>query len=207
MKEQIPKAKKPTIRKTPKLLTAMRLMVANVGNLSQAEILRKAGYAESIARNPSKVTKSQLFLQKFEQAGITDDFLSEEFRTLSKLERLEQVVFPARFVLKKGKKTKGKKVSARNRYQYIPCTDEEISAVIGNLSGAKLISIMAENIDHSRTAFVAMPDSAVRKGMIDMGFKVKGHYVADRAFEELTNFMMGKEEEAELDSILGKNKK
>jgi len=50
-------------------------MVENGGNASKA--LRDAGYSESIANNPQKVTKTESFQDILKEAGLTDQFLTK----------------------------------------------------------------------------------------------------------------------------------
>ncbi len=48
-------------------------MMETKGNVGEA--LRKAGYSESIVKNPQTVTQSQGFLSLCDALGLTDDFI------------------------------------------------------------------------------------------------------------------------------------
>lgn len=60
---------------TQKQAKALQNIVENGGNVSKAMI--DAGYSPATAKTPSKLTRSKSFLKVMEQAGITDEKLSE----------------------------------------------------------------------------------------------------------------------------------
>lgn len=68
---------KPSLR----MIRAVEFMVAN-GGKSTAEVLRRAGYSEAVARNPSKVTSSKVFQSLLVQHLPTDEALLKEHASL-----------------------------------------------------------------------------------------------------------------------------
>ncbi len=176
------------------------IMVASGGKISQAESLRRANYSEAVARTPSKVTKSKSYRDYLNDVGMTSTYLSKKHRQLSSAMRLEKDRFEAVCIKKKGTKKK---------FTYTHVSDEKITLLIEgteeNPTGNKVAYI--KTFATFKEVWFRVPDNIVQKGALDMAFKVRGDYTADKAFEDLANHIMGKEEEEELDSILTKNKK
>jgi len=86
MKKEQSAEKAPKTRVSPKREPLLRHrivfqeIVANRGKVPDA--IRKAGYPESTARNPQRITRSRSFMQICEENGLTDDrltgFLNED---------------------------------------------------------------------------------------------------------------------------------
>ena len=94
------KRKKQTVKPTIRQKRAVKLLVAN-GCKSEKEALRKAGYSEAVANNPSKVTKSKAWPALMDEY-FPEDFVAEKHRELFEA---EDVVFIPR----------GKKIIERRR--------------------------------------------------------------------------------------------
>lgn len=66
-----------------KVKKAVVLMVENVRSpkpKSKGEILLEAGYSQSVAVAPTKVTRSQAFVALMEESGLTDDYLKKKLQ-------------------------------------------------------------------------------------------------------------------------------
>lgn len=195
--------KKKTYSKAPsdRLKKAVDIMVASGGKKTKGEALKEAGYSDAIAKNPHKITRSKTYRDYMDQVGLTSTYLSKKHRQLSNAMRLEKDRFDAVCTkIGKGKKEK---------YEYTHIPDSKIKLLIegdeDNPTGNKIAWI--KTFETHKEVWFRVPDNLVQKGALDMAFKVRGDYTADKAFEDLANHIMGKEEEEEIDSILTKNKK
>lgn len=57
------------------MIKTVEIMAAN--GSSTASAMRQAGYSEAVARAPSKITRSEAFIQLMDDVGITDRRLAE----------------------------------------------------------------------------------------------------------------------------------
>lgn len=178
---------------SPRMKKAIDIIVANRGNIGVGEALKEAGYSKSISKNPHQITRSKSYRDYLDQVGLTSSYLSKKHRQLSQASKLETAVFDH---IRKGKKK-------------IRHTDEQIRLAIEGTEDAPTgnkITFIKEGSD-CRVAYFRSPDNIVQKGALDMAFKVRGDYTADRAFEDLANHIIGEDEEQEIDKILKDNKK
>lgn len=193
--------KKPKL-KIPDTLTgrqkhALRYMVEKGG--SKAEALRAAGYSAAVIKNPKRVTQSKAFIKVLEKAGMTDSFLAQRHQELMDAAKIEFLDFPAL----KGSKTisvdedgkKLKKPYKETVYRHTP--DEEIRRQVESVPGVKLMYIQKGT--YEKRAYIKVPENIVRKGALDMGYKVKDHFAADKL--EIVEHELTEEEMAQLGQI------
>lgn len=191
-------------KRSPSILQrkTIDIMVATGGKRPVSKAMREAGYSEAMARNSHKLTKSQTYKDYLEAAGLTSEYLSEKHQKLSRATRLEKDTFHAEPIYE----LKGKKEVLSG---WKNLSDEKIRLLIEGTeedpTGNKLAYI--KKYEKHRDVFFRVPDSVVQSKAIDMAYKVRGDYTADRAFEDLASHIIGKEEEEEINGILNKNKR
>jgi hypothetical protein len=177
--------RKPTLKQ----VTAIRLWVESGGKRSIASIGREAGYSEATIKNPNKITRSYSMQKAFEEAGINDNLLAKTHSDLIGANKIESKEF---LFARKGKKL-------------IPWTDDQIEQYFKRLKGAEIISIVSfpdrKMVDYS------IPESMARKDALNLAYKVKGDFVADRALDDLMHHVLEEKEARELDFITKRNKK
>lgn len=132
-----------TARKHKKVLDNLS---ENGGNIGKA--ILDAGYSESIAKTPQKITESKTFLEVLEDA-LPDDLLSSHHKELLEQRRIEYFVFPKKM------------------------EDEEIKA---HVLAAGLKVIVIRESDKGKLAFYSISDPQARSKALEMAYKLKGKF-------------------------------
>ncbi len=162
----MPTTEKPKVKKTYNVQPTLRHKIA-VQKLSEiirktkgkqkkitiGKILRESGYSESVALHPTNVTERKGFQELLEEY-LPDDLVLETHKNLLKATGLDHYVFP-------------------------PSTsDEEMKEIIESVPGCKLMKI--SHGEQWNRAYYWVPDSKSRKDAIDMAYKLKGSYKAEK---------------------------
>jgi len=157
---------------------AAKHWLANGGSLSDS--MRAVGYTESMARNSQKLSTSKGFIKILEKAGLSDESLAQGHYELLASAHIVQQKFPAIIVTKTiTKDDKGrplKKPKTETAYKHI--SDEDIKMMIESVPGHKVLVIYKGHIE--KTVMYQAPENAVRKMAIEMGYKVKDHFAAEK---------------------------
>lgn len=143
---------KPKLKPTPRQKKVIKALSANGGSLADA--MRSAGYAESYARNPQKMTASETWQELLERV-LPDSKLTEKLDEL-----LESSTVDTFYVDKK-------------------LEDPQIHA-IARKARVKIFLIQRDGRSPQTRVYISKPDSATQRAALDMGFKVKGLYAAER---------------------------
>jgi hypothetical protein len=189
---------------------AQDLLLANGGIRgaikSGADLLRKAGFAESMARNPQKVFQSKGFAAVLDKAGLTDSFLAKKHAQLANASILEEKIFHS---LKIGYKTIGKGKKKKEVATYRKFSDEFIKLTIEGPAeaptGCIVLTITEDPYQHARIAHFRRPDNVVQGRSLELGYKTKGLMAPDRL--DLVSHALSEEEDSLLGSIFSGNKK
>lgn len=133
--------------------------------LSMGEVLKRAGYKKSVQLAPQNVTNSKTWLQLMEDI-LPDEYLITKHKQLSNSAKIDHYVFP------------------------LNMKDEEIRDIVESIEGCKLRKIV--NSVNSKHAYFWMPDNKAIEAAIDMGYKLKGKYAAQKVkiedeFENMTD--------------------
>lgn len=174
-----PTKKKPQERElTFRQRKAIKILSEKGGSMGSA--MRKAGYSDISALTPARLTKSKGYVRILEKAGMTDDFLAKEHMQLMQSSRIEHQSFPAisRTITVKENENgrKLKKPYKEHVYRHVP--DEVIKAQIEAVPGHKLMYIQKGTSE--KVAYINVPENIVRKGAIEMSYKVKSHFAPDK---------------------------
>ena len=187
---------------------ALKLMVAN--GITQAEAMRQAGYSESIAKVPSKVTGTKAFIEALERVGLTDSYLAKGYKEFTKAGELREYTFLHKIVKEivdldeDHPKYKKGGINKEEITRSIPISDKKIRETIERITGAELIDIQ----DHHdrRVAFYQKPDFAARKTGFELSSKVKGHLQPDNGGGTVEH-VMSEEDRNIFNKIFNNNKK
>jgi hypothetical protein len=147
---------KPTIRQTiafNKLSEIIRNHKGKQKSITIGKILEEAGYSKEVSSSPTLVTKSKGFQELLEKY-LPDDLVLETHTNLLKATGLDHYVFPP------------------------STTDEEMKEIIESVPGCKLMKI--SHGDQWNRAYYWVPDNKSRKDAIDMAYKLKGSYKAEK---------------------------
>lgn len=181
--------KKYKITPSPRMLKAVKIMQENGGNKSRAML--EAGFAPSYAKNPKKLIESDAYKDWLKASGLSAEYWVRRHKRLSTASTIEVETFDH---VKKGRK-------------WIKYTDEQIRSAIEGTdedpTGCILMYI--KEGQRCRIARFRVPDNNAQARALDFALKTRGDYTADKAFEDLANHVIGKEEEEEIDLILKKN--
>lgn len=147
-----------------------------------SDAIRMAGYSESLAVHPSVVTKSAPFIDLLNEYLPEGDLL-ETHRGLLKAARIDHMVFAdgpkdddaaVVWVANKNEKETGAQVWSREDV----LTDQDITDMLAEKNCTVRRISRTEN---SRHVYFWSPDSKSRTGALDMAYKLKGSYAADKA--------------------------
>lgn len=171
----------------------------------------EAGYSENTAVNPQKVFKKQAFTEILDKAGLTDDFLAQGHRELAQASEIRTLEFAHRRVPvisdvdpeaePEDGEDPGAVAAKRLDTRLEPWSDEKIIAIIKRQRGAEFLYI-ADYYD-KRVAYYTAPLYLSRSKAYDLGYKVRGHFAAERHEHEVKHELSG-EEKANLDSLFNK---
>lgn len=144
------------------MIKAAKNLLANGG--TEADALRDAGYSESIARNPQKVTRSETFSKLLDGAGLTDQHIAEQYHMLSSLRTPQEKVF---YHIVTRVRIKNKIKHRKN-----PVPDEVISNFVSSIPGAKIMLI--QNLQDRKILHYSIPLFPALKSGLELTAKSKG---------------------------------
>lgn len=145
-------------------------------------ILKESGYADTIAENPQIITTSKGFKELLEEA-LPDSLLTERHKELLNSTHLDHMVFPL------GPKTNDDKEAyiilrtaeaKANKKEYNErdvLSDEEITIL---LKGVNCITRRFVHGETARHVYFWAKDNKAVKDALDMAFKLKGSYAAEK---------------------------
>lgn len=187
---------------------ALKLMVAN--GITQAEAMRQAGYSESIAKVPSKVTGSKAFIEALEKVGLTDSYLAKGYKEFTKAGELREHIFYNKMTKEivdldeDHPKYKKGAVNKEEIIHSVPVSDKKIKETIEKMPGAELIDIQVHH--DKKVAFYTRPDFAARKTGFELSSKVKGYLQPDNGNGPVLH-VMSEEDKEIFNKIFNNNKK
>jgi len=180
--------KKKPIKKTKEPLERRKRMAKRLienGGKSISKAMRDAGYSDAYASNPHKFKKTKKFKELMQEI-MPDDLLAETHLSLLRAGEIQHYTFPA-IVLNKMTKSKDKRAKRHIKAKEpvaSAISDEEIKQIVECVPGCKLIYIRYEPAMGGKVAYYQAPDSRSRKDALDMAYKLKGSYAAEK-FEEV----------------------
>lgn len=140
------------------MATAKQKLVAQkvAKGASVSSAMREVGYSKTTAQHPSKVTRSKGFKELLEKY-LPESKLLDHHDKLLNLKQLNYFSFSK------------------------DMPDEEIKSHL-NANGIDVVNI--RYTDKGKLAFYSMDDANAKKGALDMAYKLKGSYAAEK--HELT---------------------
>lgn len=164
--------------------TAMKIAVENGGNVSKA--MREAGYSPKTAKNPKKLTESEAW-KKIMTKALSDKELAKKHQELLASTTLSHMTFPP-FRLKEEVEeddsddedldddekdevfNKGEKFGEQ-------LTDDDIRSLLASTNCTVRRIVHGENARH---VYFWSADNRARKDALDMAYKLKGKYAAEK---------------------------
>ena len=134
-------------------------VLAGKDGKSVGAAMREVGYSENYADNPQKLTKSKTWKELMKEF-LPDDLIAETHHSLLKSATVDQLTF---------KPSKAGK----------PVSEEFIEGVIAQIPGAKLLSV-ADGFESSRIAYFTLPEGRIRKEAVEMAYKLRGRFAAEK---------------------------
>lgn len=190
--------RKPTRRQA----LATKILSEDV-RISVSEAKRRAGYSESEALKPQRLTRSKAYSQVLDEAGLTVDFLAKEHRRALDAVEIRERDFVDRSHTELVEidddhpkwDSAGPKKQFKEETVYDPFTDKEIRSFFKNIPGAKLLII--EQNHRRRTAVYTMPSYNVRSKYHELSYKNKGllapekheHFISDELPDDEAEFI------------------
>lgn len=156
------KGKKPTVRKGQFLLRQKRLaklLIEDRGKTPIGKLIKEAGYSKAYSTNPQQLRKT-LSWQELMEKNLPDHLLSKRHGELVGAMMIDHYIFPNSM------------------------SDEEIKGVFDQAPGCKLITIK-RNAAWAR-AFFSAPDNISRNKAIELAYKIKDKFPAEKHKVEAT---------------------
>lgn len=184
-KETLPKVGNAVKERMRRVFQRVTGTYGNEPPVSMAMAMRAEGYAEDTARNPQQITRSQTWAEIMEE-HLSQDKLGRIHDELLRAGHLDVLVFRK------------------------DATDAEIVAFIAQVPGFKLINIEQaydikwEPVDPddpkskkvevrtlvARNANVVAPDNRTRRESLDLAYKLRGSYAAEKRVNENINYSL-----------------
>jgi len=123
--------------------------------VTMGKILREAGYSESTAESPSQVTESKGFREMFDIL-IPDSKLAEKHDELLNAVEIDSYRMDAKL------------------------SDEEIEKMVEATKGFKVRKILRTKGEPTVLVYFWRPDNMAIDRALDKGYKIKGHYAAEK---------------------------
>lgn len=184
-----------------KVLNKIIDQMGNGGKISVSKAMRDSGaYSKHSSHHPEKITKAKGFIQILEKAGLTDQFLAKKHSQLSNATVLGKDTFYAEQIVTK---VKGKKKETTYRHLSNDKIKELVEGTEENPTGVKIAYI--KTFETHKDVFYRTPDNAVQSKALEMGYKIKDKFAADKL--DITTHELTEEEENILKNIINKNSK
>lgn len=128
------------------------------GRKSLSRAMREAGYSETYSNNPQVLENTKSFQELLTQY-LPDSLLMESHQKLFKASKLTE-------------------------YEFDPgVSEKEVKKIVNVEWNCRLVKIVnkmwGDNL-HSRIAYFFIPDNRAVKDALDMGYKLKGSYAAQK---------------------------
>lgn len=176
--------KKRKITPTMKQMAVARTLLENGGKMSVSKAMSQNGYSETMAHNPQKLTRSKGFIAILEKAGVTDKKLAETHNQLMQSSVLMEKEFPGECVVTEITENEDGEPLEKpiKNTEWIVLSDKEIKKIIESIDGCKLVYI--KKGIKSKVAYYKAPEDSIRKGAVEMGYKVKNRFAPEQGLVE-----------------------
>jgi len=124
-------------------------------NITMGKIMRAAGFSEESSLKPKRLTESKGFRELFDKL-IPDSLLTERHEQLLGAVELDSYRMDAKL------------------------SDEEIEKMVEATKGFKVRKILRTKGEPTVLVYFWRPDNMARDRALDKGYKIKGHYAAEK---------------------------
>lgn len=159
---------------TLKQKKAIENLVGNGGNVTAA--MREAGYAEATVNTPGKLTKSKTWKELMGEF-LPDQDLAQVHRGLLNSHRIDHMVFPLGPADEEEADILAEEGIEGSAQERTTLTDAEITELLAT------VNCTVRKIVHGRTArhvYFWSPDAKAKTSALDMAYKLKGKYAAEK---------------------------
>lgn len=174
----MPRKNKVTIRQKQKRVAAI-LLSGKSGN-SVGAAMREAGYSDKYADNPQQMVETNSWKEIMEEM-LPDHELAKVHRSLLNAHSLDHMVFPLGPIKAEEAEEDGNEEESGSRKQdtgeRIPLTDAQIGEMLAS------VNCVVRKIVHGQQArhvYFWAPNEKARTDAVDMGYKLKGRYAAQK---------------------------
>lgn len=145
---------------------AFKYMLENGGSV--ADSMRHAGYANSMVKNPQKLTKSHGFAAELEKVGLSDKVIAKKYVSLMGATNIDKESFEG--IKRRGKWT----------YPDDQVIIETIEGTEEKPTGCTVMFVQIDTTTHRKIVTYRRPDNAVQKGIVELTGKVKSHFAPEK---------------------------
>ena len=171
---------------------AISKMVENGGKgnkpMAMSKALEAVGYSPTYAHNPQKFLKTKV-AKDLLQEYLPDELIAQKHRELLEAAEIQHYYFPKIYPAHNDKESK--KGKSKTKVGSKELTNTEIKAIVESVAGCHLIYIKRDRF--GAYAYFQAPDTRSQKEAIDMAYKRKGDYAAEkveltkRKYQDLSN--------------------
>lgn len=182
---------------------AILKMAENVGNggkpMAMSKALAAVGYSPSYSDNPQRFLRTKTAQELLEEY-LPDELIAKRHSELLDAGEIQHYLFPSikETVVEEEKEPqpnggalKRKKKKPAKHIKKMELTNEEIKMIVESVPGCRLIYVKRDWT--GAWAFFSSPNTRSRKDAIDMAYKRKGDYAAEkveltkRKYQDLSN--------------------
>jgi len=196
-------------------------MVENGGKNggSVSATMRAYGFSPKYAHNPQKFTSTKKF-QELLAERVSDDLMTQTHNDLLLAGEIQHYIFPKlqdkvevveeQEPQPNGGSLKRKKKKATTKIEKQELTNEEIKLIVESVPGCRLIYVRRDFM--GAWAFYEAPDNKSRKDAMDLAYKLKGYYAAEKVaivdpLDELSNAELAELERKCIEGLTNRKKK
>jgi hypothetical protein len=175
----------------------------NGGSVSAT--MRAYGFSPAYSKNPKKFTSTKKF-QELLAERVSDDLMTQTHNDLFNAGEIQHYIFPK---LTDEKKVEGKGKKKKVKFQKQELTNEEIKLIVESVPGCRLIYVRRDFM--GAWAFYSAPDNKSRKDAMDLAYKLKGYYAAEKVaivdpLDELSNAELAELEKRCIEGLTNRKK-
>lgn len=169
---------------------AIHKMLENVGSggkpMAMSKALAAVGYSPNYSKNPQAFLRTKS-AQELLQEYLPDELIAQRHAELLDAGEVQHYLFPS--IKEERKNSKGKKRGTEVKKNEL--TNDEIKIIVESVPGCRLIYVKRDW--SGAWAFYSAPNTRSRKDAIDMAYKRKGDYAAEkveltkRKYQDLSN--------------------
>lgn len=149
--------KSPSERQKKAVKILAEKMVENGGKLSKGEILKEAGYSDSITKNPAKIFESASMKKALKSAGLDLNSLKTKHRQLLNMWRIQSI----------------------SASLFIPA-EQFVDMVLDSIPWSRFLHYFDNPLGNTREYFFIFPDTITQTKALEMQYKILGEFAPEK---------------------------